>query len=115
MTKEADIQRKIKVFENLFRKKLTKDQYQKYMGAFNKKTKSTQKIFSVEWYIDGINFDLKYISESSLSPDLKIELINELKKIKDEFDTPKNYTLYIISAFVLLFIILLAFFILKKK
>ena len=115
MSKELDIQRKVQVFENLIRKKLTKDQYREYMVAVKKRTASTYKIFSVKWYIDGLNEDIKLISESSLSPDLKIELINELKKIKDEFDTPKNYTLYIISAFVLLFIILLAFFILKKK
>ena len=85
MSKAVDIQRKVQVFENLFRKKLTKNQYQEYMDDFKKRTASTEKIFSVKWYIDGLNKDIKYISESSLSPDLKIELISELKKIKDEF------------------------------
>ena len=72
------------------------------------------EVASLSVTIEELNYLLKYTSESSLPPDVKNEIIIEIKKVQDVIDPP-NYTLYIISAIVLLLIILLAFFLLKKK
>ena len=112
--KETDKRTKLNEFFNFLKEKLTAAQLNELEADGKKNFKTTQIKDSNEYIIEQLNYFLKYISESSLSQDLKNEIIIEIKKIKDVIDPP-NYTLYIISAIVLLLIILLAFFLLKKK
>ena len=112
--KETNIIQKAQELDDFFRKKLTPDQFKQYQ-TFMKSFKSTQERLSKKYMIEALDYLIKYTSESSLPPDVKIELISEIKKLKNEIDPP-NYTLYIISALLLIILLaILAFFLLKKK
>jgi len=111
---DLDIIKKVQDLDDFLRKKLKPDQLKQY-EAYMKNFKSTQIRLSKKYMIEALDYLLKYTSESDLSPDVKKELISEIKKIKNEIDPP-NYTLYIISVLLLIILLaILAFYFLKKK